>query len=237
MQLHGKSAIVTGGTGALGKVVVQQLFDAGANVAVPYRDESSLNMFPAEVRSTKGRFLAEKADLVVESEVKQLVTRVQTAFGTVDIVVNTAGGYSGGATIDEVSIDDWEKAMRQNLTTAFLMCKHTLAVMKKQGAGRIINIAAMPALAPAAKRGPYQVAKRGVITLTETIAAEVKGTAITANAIVPSIILTDSNKESMPDADFATWVTPDEIAQLIVFLAGSGGRSISGNSIKIYGGV
>jgi NAD(P)-dependent dehydrogenase (short-subunit alcohol dehydrogenase family) len=127
--------------------------------------------------------------------------------------------------------------MDLNLMGAFRMCRAVLPLMRERGFGRIITIGAMAALRPTAKRGPYQVSKRALITLTETIAEEVKGSGITANAIVPSTILTPDNLQSMPDADHAKWVTPGEIADLVRFLCQVETRSVNGNAIKIYGGV
>jgi NAD(P)-dependent dehydrogenase (short-subunit alcohol dehydrogenase family) len=112
-----------------------------------------------------------------------------------------------------------------------------LPSMRDRGFGRIITIGAMPALKPTAKRGPYQVSKRAVITLTESIAEEVKGTGITANAIVPSTIITPENVESMPDADRSKWVSPEEIVALAAFLCTPEARSVNGNTIKIFGGA
>jgi NAD(P)-dependent dehydrogenase (short-subunit alcohol dehydrogenase family) len=117
------------------------------------------------------------------------------------------------------------------------MCGAVLPLMRAANSGRIISVAAMTALSPASSRGAYAIAKRGVVTLTETIAEEVKGTGITANAIAPSIILTPANRSSIPRGDTSRWVTPEEIAALILFLCSENARSISGNVVKVYGGV
>jgi NAD(P)-dependent dehydrogenase (short-subunit alcohol dehydrogenase family) len=109
--------------------------------------------------------------------------------------------------------------------------------MRERSFGRIITIGAMPALRPTAKRGPYQISKRALITLTETVAEEVKGSGITANCIIPSTILTQDNVESMPDADRSKWVTPEEIVALAAYLCTADARSVNGNAIKIFGGA
>jgi NAD(P)-dependent dehydrogenase (short-subunit alcohol dehydrogenase family) len=127
--------------------------------------------------------------------------------------------------------------MAMNLKTTFLMCRAALPAMRKQLFGRIVNIASVHALVPKANASAYAVSKRGVVTLTEAVAEETKGSGITANAIAPSMILTEANKHSMPTADFSKWVTPEEIADTIVFLCSDGARSISGNVIKVFGGV
>ena len=127
--------------------------------------------------------------------------------------------------------------MTLNLRTAFLVCREVLPLMMAQKSGRIVNIAAMPALTSGAKKGPYAISKRGVIALTETIADEVKGSGITANTLAPSIIVTDANKAAMPNADFSKWVTTEEIADAILFLCSEKARSINGNVVKIFGGL
>jgi NAD(P)-dependent dehydrogenase (short-subunit alcohol dehydrogenase family) len=236
MNYHNTTAIITGGTGALGRRVVEKFFAAGANIAIPVRSKSAADSLPAGLQSSERLALVE-ADVSDEVSVKEFVAHVMKKFGRVDFLVNLAGGYAGGKPIADVSLQEWEGMLELNLKTAFLMSRETLAPMLKQKFGRIITIAAMPAITSGAKKGPYAIAKRGVIALTETIADEVKGSGVTANAIAPSIIATDANKASMPDADFRRWVEPDELADLVLFLCSDAARSINGNTIKVFGGV
>lgn len=237
MNFSGKTAIVTGGTGALGSVCADCFFDAGFNIAIPYNSANSLALIPKRIAENSNRLLALNIDLTAEDQVESFLAQVVKKFGTIDYLVNTAGGYTGGSTIDEVTLDEWEDIMKLNMRTAFLICRGALRVMRKQSFGHIVNIAAMPALSSSAMKGPYAISKRAVVTLTETIAEETKGTGITANAIAPSIILTEANKQSMPKAKFDKWVTPQEIAHLILYLCSDEAKSVSGNVIKIYGGV
>jgi NAD(P)-dependent dehydrogenase (short-subunit alcohol dehydrogenase family) len=151
----------------------------------------------------------------------------------VGILVNCAGGYAGGEKIGEVSAATFEEMITANLRTAFLMSGAVLPLMRGAKRGRIISIAALAALSPAPSRGAYAIAKRGVVTLTETIAEEVKGSGITANAIAPGVILTPANCASIPSADTSRWVTPEEIAALVLFLCSEDARSVNGNVIKL----
>lgn len=236
-NFQGKIATITGGTGALGRVIAEQFFDLGARIAIPYYSDKSLASIPKKISAAKDDTQFTKTDLTDESQVQSFVDQVVKNFGTIDYLINTAGGYSGGNSVDEVTIDEFDDMLNLNLRTTFLVCRSILKVMRKRGEGRIVNIAAMPAVTPSAKKGPYAISKRGVVTLTETIAEEVKGSGITANAIAPSIILTETNKKSMPNADFKKWVTPEEIAHLTIFLCSDESRSVNGNVIKIYGGI
>ena len=176
-------------------------------------------------------------DISDESAASAFVRETAERWGGVAILINCAGGYSGGEEIGKISAATFEEMLNANLRTAFLMCNAVLPLMRAAKRGRIVSFAAMAALSPAPSRGAYAIAKRGVVTLTETIAEEVKGSGITANAIAPGIILTPSNRASMPSADTSRWVTPDEIARLVLFLCSEDARSLSGNVIKMYGGV
>ena len=221
----------------MGRVCVECLFDLGLNVGITYTSEKSRGAIPERVTRNPERLLARTTDLTAEVQVDSFVGEVREKFGSVDYLVNAAGGYMGGKSIDEVGVDEWEGIMNINLRTTFLTCRAILRLMRVQRFGRIVNISAMAALSPAAKRGPYAISKRGVITLTETIAEEVKGTGITANAIAPSIIVTKANQESMPGADYSKWVEPDEIADLVLYLCSDEAKSVNGNVIRISGGV
>jgi NAD(P)-dependent dehydrogenase (short-subunit alcohol dehydrogenase family) len=233
MKFSGRNAIVTGGTGSLGSECVKHLLASGINVAVPYTNDATARRLPSSGNGLK--VIGIKADITTEKDVTAFLKHVTEEFGSIEYLVNAAGGYLGGKTVDEVTLAEWEGILRLNLWSTFLMCRGALYAMRHQQFGRIINIAAHPALHPAAKKGPYALSKRGIITLTETIAEETKDTDITANAIAPSIILTDENKRSMPDADFSAWVTPEEIATLAMFLCSDEARSIRGNVVKIFG--
>jgi NAD(P)-dependent dehydrogenase (short-subunit alcohol dehydrogenase family) len=237
MATPARVAIISGGTGALGSVVDSRFQNNGILTAIPFRpggNDARKTQSPAGAVESSYR---ESTDLTKEEEVKRFVGNVVSRMGGVDILINIAGGYVGGEGIGVVSLQTLEGALSLNLRTAFLMCSAVLPLMRAAGRGRIISVAAKPALVPTALRGPYAIAKRAVITLTETIAEEVRGTGITANAIAPSIIDTAANRASMPGADFGRWVLPEEIAELMVFLCSDHARSISGNVVKIYGGV
>ena len=234
MNPKGKTAIVTGASGALGSVIAEQFLEAGYRIGIPY---NSTKPGTSAFVSQSADILAMKADLTSETEVAGFIKEFTTRFGRIDILVNAAGGYAGGRLIEETSLQDMEGMLRLNLTTTYLMCRAVLPIMKRQNSGRIVNIASAPAVTPGARMGLYAISKRAVITLTETIAAEVKGSGLTANVLAPSIILTEANKKSMPDSDTSKWVTPGEIAQMILYLVSDRAGSVNGNVMKIFGGV
>ncbi len=234
MNAARRAAIVTGGTGALGSAVCAHFLNAGIQLGVPVHDRASRSRIQAQGDSQV--YVAE-ADVTDPGAVDGFVRDISKRFGAVDYLINIAGGYAGGNLIEEVTTDEWDGMMGLNLRSVFLMCRSVLPIMRGRNFGRIVSITAMPALEGGARKGPYTVSKGGVITLTQTIAREVRGTGITANAIAPSIIDTDANRRSMPDADYAKWVTVEEIAAMIDYLCSDSAKSISGNIIKMYGGV
>ena len=234
MNPTGKTAIVTGASGALGSVIAEQFLEVGYRIGIPY---SSTRPGTSAFASQSANILGMKADLTSETEVAGFIKEFTNRFERIDILVNVAGGYAGGGLIEETSLQDMEGMLRLNFTTTYLMCRAVLPIMKRQNSGRIVNIASAPAVTPKPRMGPYAISKRAVITLTETIAAEIKGSGLTANVLAPSIILTEANKTSMPDADTSKWVTPGEIAQLILYLVSEKAGSVNGNVMKIFGGV
>ncbi len=228
MQLAGNNVVVTGGTGDLGMVVIEAFRSLDAKVSVPVRNS------PGAVR---GATYAAACDLTAEPAARAFFDSVEQNVGPTDILICLAGGFVGGSLVEETSDDDLEGQFRMNFLTAHHAVKMTLAGMKARKNGRIVTIAAMPVLQPSARREAYAVSKGAVVTMTLTLAQEIRGTGVTCNAIAPSIIRTKANLEGMPKADHSAWVPPEEIAALITFLCSKEAASISGNVIKIFGGV
>jgi NAD(P)-dependent dehydrogenase (short-subunit alcohol dehydrogenase family) len=234
-RFKGKTAFLTGGTGALGGVVSQAFHDEGAAVAMTYIHEGQAASLPENLRSDKTKVLLIRTDVTDEAQVKSAFEAAVTRFGTVDYLLNLAGGYMGKTPIEQVQLVDWEYMMDLNLTSAFLCSREALKIMLKKGSGRIINISAMAGLNPSAGRGAYGVSKAGVATLTKIAAEEVRGSGITVNALAPSILVTEANVRSSPGEDYSKWVKPEEIAELVLFLCSDAARSINGAVIEVKG--
>jgi NAD(P)-dependent dehydrogenase (short-subunit alcohol dehydrogenase family) len=234
MNLKGKTALITGGTGALGHVVAERFLQEGANVATSYLFEDELKRLSPGFR--KDVFVA-RTDVTDDEDVAALFHQVIKKFHQVDILINIAGGFHPRCNIKDVKTKDWDQMMDLNLKSMFLCAREFLQRLGNASYGRIISIAAMPALKPTAGRGPYAVAKGGVITLTQILGEELKGSGITANAIAPSIIKTKANTESMKDEDSSKWVTPEEITEIMLLLCSAKGQSMNGICIPVFGGV
>ncbi|MBM3488682.1 MAG: SDR family oxidoreductase, partial [Alphaproteobacteria bacterium] len=163
------------------------------------------------------------------------VARAEGAGGRLDIVVNTVGGFRGGRNVADEDLATWDQLFAINLRTALNMVRAALPGMIGRGGGRIVNIGAGAALAGIGGLAAYGAAKSAVMRLTESLGAETRGTGVTVNAVVPSIIDTPENRAAMPEADVRTWVSPAAIADVIIFLASPRSRAITGANIPVFG--
>jgi NAD(P)-dependent dehydrogenase (short-subunit alcohol dehydrogenase family) len=237
-KLSGKIAVVTGGTGALGRVVVQHLLEEDAFVVIGHSGRGSEKSVQKEIEPVHPNVSSQMIDVMSETSVAQFYERFFGMHPRIDILCNLVGGVSEKTAVEDVPLAVWDRMMQVNLLSVFLMMRPALRSMKSTGFGRIINIAAMPAVTPEALRGGYGVSKAGVIALTRTAAEECKEYKdITINAIAPSIILTDANKEWGTPEEQKKWVTPGQIAGMITFLCSEPGAALNGQIIQMYGKV
>lgn len=234
MNLQGRTALITGGTGALGQVVGARFMQEGCQVATSYLFEDELKRLSPEFRNNI--FLV-RADVTEDEDVTALFHQVRKKYGRVDILINIVGGFLQQHAVKEVKTKDWDHMMNINLRSVFLCSREFLQTLADNSFGRIISIAAMPVFRPAPGRAPYAVSKAGVVMLTQVLGEELKGTGVTANAIAPSILKTPANVASMPDEDSSKWVAPEDVAETMLLLCSEKGRSINGSCIPMFGGV
>lgn len=226
--MSNRSIIVTGGFGALGRVVAEAFAAQGDRVArVDYAKEGSAT--PANGIDIGG------VDLTDGAAAAKVVDQVASTFGGVDALVNIAGGFTW-ETLGEGSIESWQRMFAMNLMTAATMTKAALPALLGHAGARIVNVGAGAAVKADMGMGAYAASKAGVHRLTEALAAELAGKDITVNAILPSIIDTPTNRADMPGADFSQWVKPQAIAEVILFLASPAARAISGALIPVTRG-
>ena len=231
MNFQDRHVVVTGGTGALGSAVVGALLDAGAVCHVPYRSEDEAARFPH--REHKNVKLTALGDLADEAAVSQYYGGIATLWASIHI----AGGFAFAP------IEKSDKALlmgqiESNLVSAYLCCRAAVAAFRRAGGGgRIVNIAARPALEPrqGASMTAYTAAKAGVAALTAALGEEVAKDGILVNAIAPSIMDTPANRAAMPKADFASWPKVEEAAATILFLASPENLVTRGAIVPVYG--
>ena len=234
--LDEKIAIITGGTGALGGVVVAALLQAGASVVTPYRKDGELEQLREQAGiAADAKLSGMVLDLTDEEAVAQAYAEAANGHRGIDILVNIAGGFGGGSPVHQTLWSLWQTQLDLNLKTTVLSCKAAVPHMLARGGGAIVNVGTRTATQPGANLAAYAASKRAVIQLTEALAAELRDHRITANIIMPSTIDTPANRKGDPTAGGGRWVKPDEIARVILFLAGPDARIISGATIPVYG--
>ncbi len=225
--------LITGGTGGLGLGVTPQILTTGADVTLPYISEPEVNRLKERLSAAElARTHFIKSDLMQESSVAELVSGMQR----VDVLIHLVGGFAMGPT-HEFSAQDWTQMLDLNLRTTFLLCKHSLKRMRQHGYGRIVTVGSQGAIRPGGQLAAYCAAKAGVVALTQSIADETKGTNITANAVLPSVIDTPSNREAMGTEQAHQWVKPESLAQVIGFLASEAAQDVRGAAVPVYGSL
>ena len=237
MSLRGKVAMVTGGTGFLGRVVVKTLLFEGAHVVSVYRTEDKQKELEHYVGETKDMLIGVKADVTREKDVQEAVQAAIQARGHLDILLNIAGAFAGGQEVSQLSESEWDYMISINLKSVFLCSKAVLPHMIGQNYGKIVSVASRQAAEKRfrVKNAAYSVSKAGIAVLTETIAEEVRKYNINVNCIMPSTIDTPANRKNFPDADTTKWVKPEDIAKAIIFLVSDDSKAISGASVPVYG--
>jgi len=226
--MQGKVLIITGALGALGKVVAEVAQARGAGIA-------GIDHAPSQIPATPERIEIGGVDLSDAAQAKAAVETAAKHFGKLDALINIAGGFAF-ETVGDGDIKTWQRMHALNVLTALNTSHAALPHLAASNAGRIVNIGAMGALQAGSGMGPYAASKAGVHRLTEALANEWKGK-VTVNAVLPSIIDTQANRADMPKADFSKWVTPQELAEVILFLASDAASGITGALIPVGGRV
>jgi len=234
MSLTGKTALVTGAGGALGRVVAKTLASEGARVVITYRDRVPVGVIP---RGLKKHYLKIRADVTSAESVAALFRKIEMVSKKADILVNTVGGFAASGPLPATPTEEWQEMMRINLDSVFYCCRAFLRQKKLSSYGRIINIAAQTVFRPTSGKAAYAVSKGGVATLTGVLGEELRGSGITANAIAPSVLRTPANAKSMRGADRSRWVDPSDVASEIVHLCSPAAGSINGAVIPMFGGM
>ena len=221
----GKQLVITGGTGALGQAVVKTLLDQGATCHVTWLFEQELESFDLADQVT-----LHQVDCGDESAVVSLFGGLDGLWGSIHIV----GGF-GMSPIRETSLDAFRQMQQLNAETCFLCCREAVRTLKM--GGRIVNVSARPVVEPYGGAIAYAASKAAVASITGCLADEVKAEGILVNAVVPSILDTPANRQSMPDADFDSWPKVEQVASTIAWLASPENAVTSGTLVPVFGRI
>jgi NAD(P)-dependent dehydrogenase (short-subunit alcohol dehydrogenase family) len=220
--------LITGAKGGLGSHITRAFLGNGDTVAGSSRHIADADFAHPE-------FFAIPADLSSSAGAHSLVDAVLGRAGRIDALVHVTGGYTGGKPVHETSDEDWEQMFNLNVNAAFHILRAVIPHMREAGRGRIVAIGSRASVEPGPKVGAYSASKAALLSLVRTVALENRDLAITANVILPGTIDTPANREWGTAADRATWVSPDRIAALAVFLASEAASDITGAAIPVYG--
>jgi len=245
MELRNLVAIVTGAGKGIGKAIAEKFFTEGAWVAIWDIDLPLAKSVTASLDSSGQKAMAIKVDITNETQVTRAISEVISKFNRIDILVNNAG-ISRHKPIEDMTLEIFEIVMKVNLTGTFLCCRAVTPIMRKQGRGKIVNIASLGGRTGRPGVGVnYAASKAGVIGLTQTLARELGPSGIYVNAIAPGPILTEQTKQ-YPAEVFATWNVgraiqkdglPEDVADTAIFLASRRSDWVTGATIDLNGGI
>jgi len=245
MELKDLVCVVTGSGKGLGKAIAEKFFEEGAWVALWDIDLPLAESVAASLDSSGRKAMAVKVDITDETEVSRAVSVVMSRFNRIDILVNNAG-ISRHKPIEEMTLELFESVMKVNLTGTFLCSRAVTPIMKKQGRGKMVNIASLGGRTGRPGVGVnYAASKAGVIGLTQTLARELGPAGIYVNAIAPGSILTEQTAQ-YPREVFETWIAgraiqktgmPEDVANVAVFLASSRSDWVTGVTIDVNAGI
>jgi NAD(P)-dependent dehydrogenase (short-subunit alcohol dehydrogenase family) len=229
-SLAGKTLIITGGFGHLGSAVAAMAGARGAKLALvdraPVRDFERADAFG------DGALLLGGVDLTSREQAEAATAAVAERFGGVDGILNIAGGFVW-ETFADSTLDSWDRMYRMNVLTCVTATHAALPRLLERG-GSVVCISAGPALKGALGMAPYAAAKAGVARFVESLSEEVKDRGVRVNAVMPSIIDTPVNRRDMPDADVSTWVSPQALGEVLLFLSSDAASAVTGALIPVF---
>src|SRR5688500_17981571 len=206
-RFSGRIALVAGGTGALGRAVSRAFLQEGATVIVTHRSQKELD----------ARVEGDGVDVTDETQTRRLVEQIVGRHQRLDVLVNTVGGYAGGVKLWDLDAQVLDQMLALNLRSGYALSRAVVPAMLRQKSGSIVNIAARAGVQPPAGAAAYAASKAAALALMQSRAAEVAGSGVRVNSVLPSIIDTPANRSAMPKADYAKWPKAEEIAGVILF--------------------
>jgi NAD(P)-dependent dehydrogenase (short-subunit alcohol dehydrogenase family) len=234
-RFSSRVALITGGTGGLGRAVSHAFLQEDAKVIVTYRDQKEFDDLKRIAGAAASSLQGHRIDVTDDVAVGQFIQRLVADYGRLDVVVNTVGAYAGGVKLWELDPKVFDLMLALNLRSGFTIARAVVPVMLKQKRGAIVNIASKAAVEHAGGAAAYVASKAAAVAMIDSLAADLKGTGVRVNSVLPSIIDTEINRKAMPKADFTQWPKPEDIARVILFLCSDDANLIHGAAVPVYG--
>jgi NAD(P)-dependent dehydrogenase (short-subunit alcohol dehydrogenase family) len=235
LNFSDKIVLVTGGTGGLGRAVTLAFLNEGAKVIVTYRNPQELTSLEIAASAHSANLEGHNTDVTDENSIDQLIAEIIKKHGQLDTLVNTVGAYAGGIKLWDISPSTFDRMFALNVRSSYALARAAIPAMLKQGHGSIVNVAAKAAVDHAAGASAYAASKAAAVALMDSLAADLMGTGIRVNSILPNVIDTAVNRKAMPNADYSTWPKPEDLASVILFLSSDAAKVIHGATIPLYG--
>ncbi len=238
-ELDGKTAIVTGASQGIGRSIALKFGQLGANVVCTARSTDALNKLVEELDGMGARGLVVTADLASEDDIRRIASDAKSEFGRIDILVNNGAIIHPMLELSEFDMALWKEVIAVNLTAAAILTQAVLPSMTENHFGKIVNISSIGGRKGGKGRSAYRAAKAGLISLTESVAAEVKKHGVDVNCICPGGVGTEGYRAAFGDeaADDPTMMEANEIAEVAAFLVSSRGSAVTGAIIDAFGGT
>jgi NAD(P)-dependent dehydrogenase (short-subunit alcohol dehydrogenase family) len=229
-----KVAVIPGGTGSVGRCLVPLLIEREFNVAVSYLLPEEANALEEQLDLDEDRLILRRVDVTDAEAPAAFIDEAAAAYGKINVMASLVGGWAGGRDVSETSDVRLERMLDINLRTAWNTTRAVIPHMSEEW-GRIVLMGSKHAVDTPAGQAAYNIAKAGVLALAKSVAVELLDTETTCNALLPSVINTDATRAALPYAEYVNWPQPDDIAQVIDFLASERSKVVNGSYLPVWG--
>ncbi len=227
--------LIAGGTGGLGRAVSLAFLSEGAQAIVTYQHQDEFDALVNAAGDKASLLKGHHVDVTDQKATQGLVDLIIAKHSRLDVLVNTVGAYAGAISLWDLDPKLFERMLTLNLRSGYVLSKAVVPAMLKQNRGAIVNIVAKAALDHGAGASAYSASKAAALAMMDSLAADLKGSGVRVNSILPSIIDTEANRRAMPTADYANWPKPDDIARVILFLCSDAAKVVHGAAVPVYG--
>jgi NAD(P)-dependent dehydrogenase (short-subunit alcohol dehydrogenase family) len=227
--------LLAGGTGALGAAISLAFLAEKGKVVVTYRRPEEFATLQKAASAYASQLEGHRLDVTDETAVRQHLDQIFAKYGRLDVLVNAVGAYAGGTALWDTDAKVFDNMLALNLRSGYVLSRTAVPLMLKRRSGVVVNVASRSAVDHAAGAAAYAASKAAAVAMIDSLAADLRGTGVRSNSVLPGMIDTAANRKAMPGADFTKWPKPEEIARVILFLCSDDAKLVNGASVPVYG--